>query len=180
MQQQLALLTIAYTWSLQYWAEKNNPPRNPDFCPLAESIRELWQTVQEFVTISYQDIMQGLEVESPETSHPQLKMTIFSRILLTPVEEQETAEAPSHSISPLAEEEVIWCTSLLPEVQQSDRYMLVVTSSVGWLNLGPDGDNTRAILRQWKCVPKPANVGCVPPPCGAISYGGATMKELNK
>ena len=73
--------------------------------------------MQEFVTISHQNIMQGLEVESPETTHPQLKMTIFSWALSTPVNEQETTEAPSHSISPLAEEEVIWCTSPLPKVK---------------------------------------------------------------
>ena len=60
-----------------------------------------------------------------------------------PVDEQETAEAPSHPISALAEEEVIWCTSPLPEVEWSNRYMLVVTSSVGQLNLWPDGNNTR-------------------------------------
>ena len=41
VQQQPALLTIAYTWSLQYWAEKHNLLRNPDFCPLAECVREL-------------------------------------------------------------------------------------------------------------------------------------------
>ena len=41
VQQQPALLTIAYAQSLQYWAEKHNLPRNPDFCPLAESVREL-------------------------------------------------------------------------------------------------------------------------------------------
>ena len=45
--------------------------------------------------------MQGLEVESPETSHPQSKMTIFSRVLATPVNEQETVETPSHSPYPL-------------------------------------------------------------------------------
>ena len=45
MEQQPALLTIAYTRSLQYWAEKHNLLRNLDFCPLAESIRELQQTV---------------------------------------------------------------------------------------------------------------------------------------
>ena len=101
VQQQLAFLTIAYVWSLQYWAEKCNLPRNLDFHPLVESIRELWQTVQEFVTISHQDVMQGLEVERPETTHPQSKMTIFSQVLSTPVNEQETAEAPSHSIPSL-------------------------------------------------------------------------------
>ena len=78
VQQQPALLTIAYAWSLQYWVEKNNLQRNPDFHPFAESIRELQQTVREFVTISYQDIMQDLEVESPETGHQQSKTTIFS------------------------------------------------------------------------------------------------------
>ena len=41
VQQQPALLNITYARSLQYWAEEHNPPRNPDFCPLAESIREL-------------------------------------------------------------------------------------------------------------------------------------------
>ena len=75
--------------------------------------------------------MQDLEMESPETSHPQLKMTIFSWVLATPVNEQETVETPSHSTSPLAEDEVMWCTSSPLEVKQSDRYMLVITSSVG-------------------------------------------------
>ena len=45
MQQQPAFLTIAYAQSLQYLAEKHNLLRNLDFCPLAESIRELQQTV---------------------------------------------------------------------------------------------------------------------------------------
>ena len=178
--QQPALLTIAYAWSLQYWVEKCNPLRNLDFCPLVESVRELWQTVWEFVTISHWDIMQGLEVESPETTHPQLKTTIFSWVLSTPVDEQETAEVPSHSISPLAEEEVIWCTSMLPKVEQSDRYMLVVTSSVGWLSLGPDGNNTRGSPGGGNVFWNLQMSAVFPPPCGAISYGGATMKELNE
>ena len=45
MQQQPALLTITNSQSLQYWAEKHNLPRSPDFCPLAESVRELQQMV---------------------------------------------------------------------------------------------------------------------------------------
>ena len=45
MQQQPVLLTIAYAQSLQYWAEKYNLPRNPDFHPFAESVRELQQIV---------------------------------------------------------------------------------------------------------------------------------------
>ena len=110
VRQQPALLTIAYAWCLQHWAEKHNLPKNPDFCPWAESVRELRQTVQEFVAISYQDIMQDLEVERPETSHSQPKTTIFSRVLATPVDEQKAVETPS-SCLPLAEDEAIWCTS---------------------------------------------------------------------
>ena len=180
MQQQPTLLTIAYAWSLQYWAGKHNPPRNPDFCPLAESVRELQQMVWEFVTISYRDVTQGLEVESPETTHPTSKMNIFSQVLSTPVDEQETAEAHSHSISPFADEEVIWCTSLLPEVERSNRYMLVVTYSVGQLNLGPDGNNARGPSGSRNVFQNPWMSAMFPPPCRAINYGGATMKELNE
>ena len=84
-----------------------------------------------------------LEVESPGTSHPQSRMTIFIRVLATPVDGQEAVKAPSCSISPLAQDEAIWCTSPPLGVKRSNRYMLVVTSSVGQLNLGPDSDNAR-------------------------------------
>ena len=100
VRQQPALLTIAYTQCLQHWAEKHNPPRNPDFFPWAESVRELQQTVQEFVDISYQDVMRDLEVEKPETSHPHPKMTIFSWVLATPVDEQKAVETPSACLPP--------------------------------------------------------------------------------
>ena len=57
VRQQPALLTIAYAWCLQHWVEKHNLPKNPDFHPWVESVRELQQTVQEFVDINYQDVM---------------------------------------------------------------------------------------------------------------------------
>ena len=131
------------------------------------------------MTFSHQDVTQGLEVESPETTHLQLKTTIFTWVL-SPVNEQETAEAPSCSISPLAEEEVIWCPSPLPEVEQSDRYMLVVTSSVGRLNLGPDGENAKGSPGGGNVFRNLQMLAVFPPPHRAISYGGSTMKELNE
>ena len=82
------------------------------------------------MNISYQDIMQGLEIEKPETSHLQLKATIFSWVLATPVDKQKAVEAPPCPVSPLAEDEAIWCTSPPPEIKQSNRYMLVITSLV--------------------------------------------------
>ena len=100
MRQQPALLTIAYAWCLQHWVEKRNLLRNPDFCPWVESVRELWQTVREYVDISYQDVMQDLEVEKPETSGPQPKTTIFSQVLAPLADEQRAVEGPPHPVSP--------------------------------------------------------------------------------
>ena len=45
VRQQPVLLIIAYTQCLQHWGEKHNPPKNPGFCPWAECVRELQQTV---------------------------------------------------------------------------------------------------------------------------------------
>ena len=44
--------------------------------------------------------MQGLEVEKPETSHPQPNTTILSQVLATLVDEQKAIEAPPHPVSP--------------------------------------------------------------------------------
>ena len=136
--------------------------------------------VQEFVTFSHQDITQGLEVESPEPTHLQSGTTIFCWVLSTPVNGQETVEAPSHPISPLLRRRVIWCTSLLPEVEQSDRYMLVVTSSVDQLSLGPDGINARAPPGGRNVFQNLQMSAVFPPPCRVTSDGGATMKELDE
>ena len=87
VRQQPVLLTIAYAQCLQHWVEKHNPPRNLDFHPWAESVRELWQAVHKYVDISYQDVIKDLEVEKPKSSCPQLK-TIFSQVLAPPADEQ--------------------------------------------------------------------------------------------
>ena len=55
MWQQPVLLTIAYARSLQYWAEKQSPPRSLDLCPLAGSVVKLWEAVREHVTFNHQD-----------------------------------------------------------------------------------------------------------------------------
>ena len=51
--QKPALLTIAYTRSLQYWVEKQSPPRSWNLCPLVESVVELWEAVKEYVTLNH-------------------------------------------------------------------------------------------------------------------------------
>ena len=73
VQQHPALLTITYTWSLQYLAEKCNPPRNLDFCPLGESVRELWQTVQMFLYCQHQSMNRKLQRPSLALYPPLLR-----------------------------------------------------------------------------------------------------------
>ena len=58
--QKPTLLMIAYARGLQYWAEKFNLPRSLDLQPSAESVVELRETVQEYVTFDHWDVVQGL------------------------------------------------------------------------------------------------------------------------
>ena len=81
MQQRPKLLTEAYCQCLQHWVEKVYLPTSPGACPLAESVRELCQAVSEFVTITKQDILEGLEMERPMDSHQPPPATIFSWVL---------------------------------------------------------------------------------------------------
>ena len=53
VQQKPALLMIAYARSLQYWAEKQSPPRSWNLSPLAESVVELQEAVKEYVTFNH-------------------------------------------------------------------------------------------------------------------------------
>ena len=71
-QQKLALLTVAYARSLQYWVEKQSPPRHWSLCPLAESVIELQEAVKEYVTFNHQDIIHGLGTDEESQA------TIFS------------------------------------------------------------------------------------------------------
>ena len=78
MQQKLALLTIAYARSLQYWAEKQSLPRSWNLRPLVESVVELWEAVKEYVTFNHRDVIRGLGTnEEPQA-------TIFSQVLSSP------------------------------------------------------------------------------------------------
>ena len=72
--------------------------------------------------------MQGLGIEKSEASHP--GATIFSRVLASSVDEPKVVENPPHLDSPPPKDEAIWCASPPQGLEQSDRYLLVVTSSV--------------------------------------------------
>ena len=56
---------VAYARGLQYWAEELNLPESLDLHPLAGSVVELRETVQEHVTFTNWDILWGLGVAYP-------------------------------------------------------------------------------------------------------------------
>ena len=95
IRQQPALLTVAYCQCLQNWAEKCNPPRNPDFCPLAESVRELRQAIWEFVNITREDIIWDLKMEEHGGGQQLSPKTIFSQVLGPPANRQKVEEFSS-------------------------------------------------------------------------------------
>ena len=82
VRQQPFLLTVAYAQGLQYWAEKLNPPENPDFHPLARSVTELRERVKEHVMFTKWDIIWGLgRVNLGATSQwPQTSWTSYRRM----------------------------------------------------------------------------------------------------
>ena len=63
------LLTMAYVWVLQYWAEESNPPAPSEPCPLVMSVRELRQHIGRYITLSEPDIFEGLGNAIPEAEY---------------------------------------------------------------------------------------------------------------
>ena len=132
------------------------------------------------MNITYQDVMQGLEIEKPEASHLQPEATIFSRVLATPVNEPKVMEAPPHLVSPPPEEEAVWCTSPPLGLEQSNRYFLVITSSVNQLDLGPGGNNVRESQSGRNVFWNPWILAVFPPPWGVTHYKGATLTKVDE
>ena len=95
-----ALLTIAYCSCLQHWEEKHNPLKIPDCHPIAESVRELSQAVQEFINITKADILEDLEMEGLTGGHWPSSATIFSWVLGPPVDRVETMLIASETSQP--------------------------------------------------------------------------------
>ena len=136
VRQHPALLTIAYCQCLQHGGEKHNLPRNPDFCPLAESVRELRQAICEFVNITWEDVIKGLEMEEPKGGHQLSPTTIFSHMLDPPADRQEVEESSARTRN-----RAIECASLTLRLEQEDCFVLVITSSMSQLTIGPGDKN---------------------------------------
>ena len=174
---------VAYARGLQYWVEKLNLPRSPDLCPLAGSVVELMDTVQEYVTFNHWDVVQGLGVIHLRSTSWWPQTTLFSCMLSLLVEGQDFTEATTHTASPIAEEDLTRCTIPLSETERESQYLLVITASVRQLNLGPSSDNCERPTVEphddnkiWNPRMAATFSGCT----RAVSFGGATVKELNE
>ena len=96
----VALLTIAYCRCLQHWVEKHNPLKSPDCHPIAESVRELSQAVQEFMNITKGDILEDLEMEGLAGGCQPPSATIFNWVLGSPANRVETMPTTGETSQP--------------------------------------------------------------------------------
>ena len=191
------LLTVAYAWGLQYWAEELNPPENPDFHPLARSVIELREREKEHVMFTKWDVNQGVgRVNLGAASQwPQTSSTSFRRMdpplspRPTPVGdqpvEQNTSfmEATTHTASPaMSRVELTRPITPLDRMEGENWYIQAVTVSIRQLNLG----TTSVDLRE--SVTASPGKGAFQNPCmvavllgpakRAISGQGTIVKEL--
>ena len=92
-------------------------------------------------------------------------------------------EATTHTTSPIAEEDMTRCTTPPSGTERQNQYLLVITASVGQLNLGPGGDNherSTADPHDENTFQNPQMAATFSGSTRAVSYGGTTVKELNK
>ena len=92
-------------------------------------------------------------------------------------------ETTTHTTSPIAEEYMTRSTTLPSETERENQYLLGITASMGQLNSGPSSDNCKRSTTD----PHDENMFCnswmaatFSGSTRAVSYGGATVKELNK
>ena len=172
VRQQPALLTVAYCQCLQHWAEKCNLLGNLDFCPLAESVRELRQAICELMNITQEDMMKGLKMEEPEGGCQPSPTTIFSQVLGPPANRQEAEESSARP-----RDRAIECAPPTLRLEQEDNFMLVVTSSMSRLTMGPGSNNVR---RGRNLLQSCQRVAIFLPHCPALPIErGTTSMDLN-
>ena len=169
---------MAYARSLQYWAEKQSLPRSQDLHPLAESVIKLWETVKEYVTLNYLDIIQDLGVADKESPSHETQATIFSHVLSSPREEQEPRRNTTYVTSLAAERDTAKHTVSSARTERENPCLLLVIASVAWPSLGPGGNTTRRSTAEGNALQNPqmAVIFSIPP--RAICYGDAMIRDL--
>ena len=175
---------VAYTRGLQYWAEELNPPESSDLCPLAGSVVELRETVQEYVTFTNGDILLDLGAIHLGATNQWPQTTLFSWVLSPLVKEQDFKEATIHTTPPVgADVDTARCTTPLSGMERENWYLLVITASVEQLSLGPGGNNPERSTTdspRGNIFQNPQMAAIFSGTTRAVSCGGATIKELKE
>ena len=92
-------------------------------------------------------------------------------------------ETTTHTTSPVAVEDMTRSATPPSRKERENWYLLVITASVGQLNLGPGSDNPRRSTTDPHDRNAFWNLQMVATFSGstrAVSYGGTAVKELNK
>ena len=175
------LLTVAHTRGLQYWVEKLW--ESPDPWPLAGSVVELRETVQEHVTFTNWNIVQGLGAIHLGSTSQWPQTTLFSCMLSLLAEGQDFMENTTHTASPIADEDTAGCTTPPSGTERENWYLLVITASVGQLSLGPSGNNPERSTTDspsGNTFQNPWMPAIFFESTRVVSYGGTTVKELKE
>ena len=185
--QQLVLLTITYARGLQYRAEKHNLPESPDTHPLVGGVIELRESVRECITFTSWDVFWDLGAVYQGATNQWPQATLFSQVLSllgnksgeldTGFTEAITQTAPLAA----ADVDMARCTTPPFGMERENCYLLVMTTSIEQLNLGPSGDNPKrspndssrenTFLNPWMAAVFSGSTR-------AVSHGCAIMKEF--
>ena len=166
-----------------------NPLESPDFCPLPGGVVELREAVKEHVTFTNWDILCGLGVVNPGATN-QWPQTSLSSWVVLPLGDQPSGvdtgftEATTQTASPATTKvDTTRCITPLFGTERENWYLLVVTTSIEQLSLGPSGNNIKKSSTappQGNTFQNPQMAALLSGSTRAVGYGGATMKELEE
>ena len=66
---------VAYTWALQFWAEKVNPPTEGKPCLLVGSVIELQEETKCYLSFSDEDVFKGIALPEETPVIPPKEVT---------------------------------------------------------------------------------------------------------
>ena len=188
------------------WAERLNPPDDPDFCPLARGVLELRERVKEHVVFTKWDIIKGLvrvnpgatsqwpqptptgfgRVDPPLSPHVTLVPSTRLQVDDQPVEQNASfMEATTQTDSPtMSRVELTRPIAPQDRTEEENWYVLVMTASIRQLNL----ETTSVVLREMVTTLPGRSAFWNPhmaavlsgPARRAISDQGAIVKELEE
>ena len=87
--------TVVYAHALQYWAEKTDPPTGGQPHLLAESVKELWEEMRCYLSLSDKEVFEGVTPPEEVSTNPaeEAKPNSMTTVPAIVPKEQATREA---------------------------------------------------------------------------------------